>query len=268
MGIVNLTPDSFFEGSRTGAAEALSRIRELFCEGADVVDLGACSTRPGGALATLEEEWERLEPVLREVGASGGVLGSAGSVSPGGPEGPFGGLALSIDTFRPEVVRRAFDIIGPFIVNDVSGGSDEMIETVDGLHLPYVATHNRPFEGGVVEDVCRFCSEFGERAARAGIADWILDPGFGFSKTTAQNHELLRRLEEVVRISPVPVMVGLSRKSMITKVLDITPEEALTGTQILGFAALERGALWLRVHDVAEALRTVRLFTAFSGQSV
>ena len=273
MGILNLTPDSFYAGSRVAGAYALSRARRMWADGADVVDLGACSTRPGAPQPSLEEEWARLEPVLLEMagyalsGDSGPLPLSGGGQAPGRDFPP-----ISIDTYRAEIVRRAYETIGPFLVNDISaGGMDpEMLETVGRLGLPYVAMHMRgtpeTMQGltdydDVVEEVLRYFRNFGAKAADAGIREWILDPGFGFAKTVEQNYELLRRLREITQAFDWPVLVGLSRKSMIYKVLGITPEEAMPATQVLNMAALERGATWLRVHDVAPAVQTARLYS-------
>lgn len=273
MGILNLTPDSFYAGSRVAGADALSRARRMWADGADVVDLGACSTRPGAPQPSLEEEWARLEPVLLEMagyalsGDSGPLPLSGGGQAPGRDFPP-----ISIDTYRAEIVRRAYETIGPFLVNDISaGGMDpEMLETVGRLGLPYVAMHMRGtpenMQGltdydDVVEEVLRYFRNFGAKAADAGIREWILDPGFGFAKTVEQNYELLRRLREITQAFDWPVLAGLSRKSMIYKVLGITPEEAMPATQVLNMAALERGATWLRVHDVAPAVQTARLYS-------
>ena len=273
MGILNLTPDSFYAGSRVAGADALSRARRMWADGADVVDLGACSTRPGAPQPSLEEEWARLEPVLLEMagyalsGDSGPLPLSGGGQAPGRDFPP-----ISIDTYRAEIVRRAYETIGPFLVNDISaGGMDpEMLETVGRLGLPYVAMHMRgtpeTMQGltdydDVVEEVLRYFRNFGAKAADAGIREWILDPGFGFAKTVEQNYELLRRLREITQAFDWPVLVGLSRKSMIYKVLGITPEEAMPATQTLNMLALERGATWLRVHDVAPAVQTARLYS-------
>lgn len=273
MGILNLTPDSFYAGSRVAGADALSRARRMWADGANVVDLGACSTRPGAPQPSLEEEWARLEPVLLEMtgyalsGDSGPLPLSGGGQAPGREFPP-----ISIDTYRAEIVRRAYETIGPFLVNDISaGGMDpEMLETVGRLGLPYVAMHMRGtpenMQGltdydDVVEEVLRYFRNFGAKAADAGIREWILDPGFGFAKTVEQNYELLRRLREITQAFDSPVLVGLSRKSMIYKVLGITPEEAMPATQTLNMLALERGATWLRVHDVAPAVQTARLYS-------
>ena len=283
LGILNLTPDSFFAASRSAADEVLSRAARLFEEGADAVDLGACSTRPGAPQPSLEEEWARLEPALKawreysqgetfpEIFARTGSRSDiSGKVSPW--------PALSIDTYRAEIVRRTFDTIGPFLVNDISAGEmdPKMLETVGQLGLPYVAMHMRGTPetmqsltdyDDVVAEVIRYFKEFDKKAADAGIREWILDPGFGFAKTIAQNYELLNRLKEVSEAFPQEVLVGLSRKSMIYKVLGITPEEAMPATQVLNLAALQGGATWLRVHDVVPAVQTAKLYSTIYTSS-
>ncbi|MBR4775188.1 MAG: dihydropteroate synthase [Bacteroidales bacterium] len=304
MGILNLTPDSFYAGSRAKADEALSRIQALFAEGADVVDLGACSTRPGSPQPSLEEEWRRLEPVLLEI-AGYSPLGACApphsgrgrgplDTSPGGAQETMGGAgaerskaesprgespAISIDTYRSEIVRRAYDIIGPFIVNDISGGQMDprMLETVGRLGLPYVAMHMRGTPetmqsltdyDDVVRAVIDYFKEFAIKAQDAGVAEWLPDPGFGFSKTLEQNYALLNRLDEVTSAFPErETLVGLSRKSMVYKALGITPEEAMPATQVVQFKALEKGARWLRVHDVAAAVQTARLYSTMNTSS-
>ena len=304
LGILNLTPDSFYAGSRCKAADAPVRIRQLLEEGADAVDLGACSTRPGAALPSLEEEWSRLEPVLNEIGRDslqgtcpppdeGRGRGPLATSSQGGRrrqwEGPEGAqrpefpwrefLPISIDTFRSEIVRRAYEIIGPFMVNDISGGmwDSRMLPLVGRLGLPYVAMHLKgtpetmhrewAYEQDVVADVIAFFRDFAAKARENGIRDWLADPGFGFSKSLEQNWELLRRLEEVVQAVPQPMLVGLSRKSMVYKALGISPEEAMPATQAVQWTALQKGARWLRVHDVAAACQTARLYSTMYTSS-
>lgn len=266
MGIVNLTPDSFYAGSRVQADAALSRIRTLFEEGADVVDLGACSTRPGSPQPSLEEEWQRLKPVLTEMVRKTNTPCTQTASSVLGPP-------VSIDTYRAQIVERVYDAIGPFMVNDISAGQMDakMLETVGRLGLPYVAMHMRGTPETMqsltdYEDVTRavidYFKEFEKKAQDAGIREWILDPGFGFSKTLEQNYELLERLDEVVTAFPErETLIGVSRKSMIYKNLGIGPEEAMPATQVVQFAALEKGATWLRVHDVAPAVHTARLYS-------
>lgn len=303
MGIVNLTPDSFYAGSRVPEADAaLARMESMLAQGADVLDLGACSTRPGSYQPTLEEEWGRLEPILSMMAGST-PPGDSSRFAPSGPShcllrplrglvssGPLplpvcggahapGGVlpAISIDTYRAEIVQRVYDTIGPFIVNDISAGQMDakMLETVGRLGLPYIAMHMRGTPetmqsltdyDDVVEAVIDYFRDFSRKADEYGIQDWIVDPGFGFSKTLEQNYELLARLDEVVSAFPErETLVGVSRKSMIYKKLGITPDEAMPATQVVQFAALEKGATWLRVHDVAAAVQTANLFASIYG---
>ena len=261
MGIVNLTPDSFYAGSRVPEADAaLSRMATMVADGADVLDLGACSTRPGSYQPTLEEEWARFEPTLSQLRAK---LPSA---------------RISIDTYRAEIVRRVYDTIGPFIVNDISAGQldPEMLETVGRLGLPYIAMHMRgtpetmqsltDYPGDdITAAVIAYFEDFARKADDHGIREWILDPGFGFSKTLDQNYALLSRLDEVVKAFPVETLVGVSRKSMIYKKLGITPDEALPATQVIQFAALEKGATWLRAHDVTAAVHTAKIYCSLQA---
>ena len=282
MGIVNLNGDSFYAGSRAAGADAIARARQMWADGADVVDLGACSTRPGSTQPSLEEEWSRLEPALKTLS----YTKPAPSVYEPRKTGPSYTKSassvyepwISIDTYRAEIVRRAYEVIGPFIVNDISAGEmdPEMLSTVGRLGLPYVAMHMRGTPetmqsltdyDDVVAEVIRYFREFEKKAADAGIREWILDPGFGFAKTIEQNYELLNRLDEVSSAFSQEILVGLSRKSMIYKVLGITPEEAMPATQVLNYAALERGATWLRVHDVVPAVQTARLYSTMYTSS-
>ena len=273
MGIVNLTPDSFYAGSRVPEVQtALSRMETMLEEGADVLDLGACSTRPGSYQPTLEEEWARLEPTLRLMGAR--LPKAIKRV-----DAPGTLPRVSIDTYRAGIVRRVYDTIGPFIVNDISAGQldPEMLGTVGRLGLPYIAMHMRgtpetmqtltDYED-VTEAVIAYFKEFARKAEEYGIRNWIVDPGFGFSKTQDQNYELLARLDQVVSAFPErETLVGVSRKSMIYKKLGITPDEAMPATQVIQFAALEKGATWLRVHDVAAAVQTAKLYSTMYTSS-
>ena len=278
MGIVNLNGDSFYAGSRASGADAIARARQMWADGADVVDLGACSTRPGSTQPSLEEEWSRLEPALKTLSYTKPApsvyeprkTGLSYTKSASSVYEPW----ISIDTFRAEIVRRAYEVIGPFLVNDISAGEmdPEMLSTVGRLGLPYVAMHMRGTPetmqsltdyDDVVAEVIRYFREFEKKAADAGIREWILDPGFGFAKTVEQNYQLLGRLDEVKEAFSQEILVGLSRKSMIYKALGITPEEAMPATQVLNYAALERGATWLRVHDVVPAVQTARLYSLF-----
>lgn len=280
MGIVNLTDDSFYAGSRVLSADGkfvpetfLDRVRSMAADGAAIIDLGACSTRPGSDSVDEETEWKRLEPALRLLSDKRGSRSVDGS-SPDDSKGGNKDFAVSIDTFRPEIVQKAYDVFGPFIVNDISGGSDEMLSLVGRLGLTYIATHSRGNSktmqsltdyDDVTSAVKDFFAEFYQRAVRSGISDWILDPGYGFAKTVEQNWQLLRELPQLA-IFGKQLLVGVSRKSMIWKPLGITPSEALPGTQVAHLAALQGGADILRVHDVAEARHTVILWRLLNGQ--
>ncbi len=264
MGIVNLTDDSFYEGSRTLTAEGkyvesdfMSRVESMLGEGADIIDLGACSTRPGSDSVDEDTEWRRLEPALLSLRKTFGTMP----------------VPVSIDTFRPGIIRRAHDLFGPFIVNDISGGSEETLALVGSLGLEYIAMHSRGDSrtmqsltdyDDVTLAVRAFFEDFAKRAEAAGIKDWILDPGYGFAKTVAQNWKLLKELPEF-DVFGKKILVGVSRKSMIWRPLEITPSEALPGTQVANLIGLQGGADILRVHDVAETVRTVRLYRLSEG---
>ena len=257
MGIVNLTDDSYFADSRcSDVSAAISRIETLVEEGADIIDIGACSTRPGSVPVGAEEEWHRLEPVMK-------ILGR---------DVPH--MRLSVDTYWSEVVEKAYDVVGDFIVNDISAGEDDpqMLPVVGRLGLEYVAMHKRGSSqtmqtlvdyDDVTEDVKAYFITFADKASRYGVKNWILDPGFGFAKTVEQNYALLRNLsvlrDQYSGYNP-KVLVGVSRKSMVYKPLGISPEDALPATQAVHMAALCSGADMLRVHDVAAALQTVTLY--------
>ena len=259
MGIVNVTDDSYFAESRcSGADAALLRVERMLSEGADIIDVGACSTRPGSVSVGEIEEWRRLAPVLSVIRKE------------------FPHVVISVDTYWSSVVRRAYESIGDIVVNDISAGEDDsqMLDLVGHLNLTYIAMHKRgtPLQmqqltdyKDVVADVMEYFVKFSKKAAEAGIKNWILDPGFGFSKTVNQNWELLRGLPVIKTVENAygntpPLLVGMSRKSMIYRLLDITPEESLPATQVAHYAALCGGADILRVHDVAEAVRTVKLY--------
>ena len=247
MGILNLTEDSYFAPSRYNLA--------ILDSEADIIDIGAISTRPGAADVPEEEEWRRLEPVLRSY---------------------KGTKPISIDTVRASVVERCCETLGrPVIVNDISAGEDdpEMLPTVARLGLVYIAMHKRGNPatmqslceyGNVCEDVLSYFKDFSMKAEELGVRDWILDPGFGFAKTVAQNFELLDSLEEFQQLGR-KVLIGISRKSFMYKTLGVGPEAALTATQTMHIAALERGADILRVHDVDAARQTVKLYRSLKG---
>ena len=255
MGIVNLTDDSYFSASRCASpSQAVALASRLVDEGASILDFGACSTRPGAEAVGAEEEWRRLRPALESVRKE------------------FPDVRISVDTYWSDVVRRAYDAIGDFIVNDISAGEDDpqMLPLVGRLGLTYVAMHKRgtpqimqsmtDYED-VTAAVTDYFSDFAERAEQAGVRDWILDPGFGFAKTLEQNYQLMHDLSRFKALFPSrKLLVGVSRKSMVYRLLGITPEESLPATQVLHLHALQNGADILRVHDVEQAVQTVSLY--------
>lgn len=255
MGIVNITPDSFYAGSRAASADAVkARVEKMVADGADILDVGACSTRPGAEDVAEEEEIERLGLGLRALR----------EVAPDIP--------VSVDTWRARVAETAVSELGADIINDISGGDldDAMFETVARLSVPYILMHMRGTPASmasmteyadVTADVISDLSAKLRRLRLLGVSDVIVDPGFGFAKTLAQNYEMMARLDEFARVLDAPVLVGISRKSMITKALGITPENALNGTTVLNTLALVRGASVLRVHDVREAAEAVKLYS-------
>ncbi len=260
MAIVNLTPDSFYAGSRVADREAVRRrVEAVISEGATIVDLGGYSSRPGAAEVSLEQEWERVRLGLEVVGECGGDV------------------VVSIDTFRSEIVRRAVEAFGAVIVNDISAGEldSDMLSTVARLGLKYVAMHMRGvprtmqqlthYDRGVVEGVVEYFRERVATMLRVGISreNIILDPGFGFAKSLEQNYELMRHLELITSLGH-KVLVGVSRKSMIYKLLDTTPEESLPGSLALAWESLRKGATILRVHDVGATRQIVDLYNHYT----
>ena len=253
MGILNVTPDSFFEGSRMFTAEAVAgRVREIRDQGASMIDIGGYSSRPGAADVSPEEEFRRV------------ALGVAAVLR----EAP--GMIVSIDTFRAGVARGVIEEFGACIINDISAGElDPAIVGVAAEYgVPYIAMHMRgtPADmqtrtgyADIVAEVSEYLVERARVLREAGVRDVILDPGFGFAKTTGQNYELLAGLDRICGLG-FPVLAGLSRKSMIYKVLDAEPSGSLAGTAALNWESLGKGADILRVHDVAEAVDVVRLF--------
>lgn len=254
MAIVNITDDSFYRGSHNGSeAQIAERVSRAIKEGASIIDIGGYSSRPGAADVSPEEEWRRVERGLRVVR----------TVSES--------IAVSVDTFRAEVARRALDSFGAVIINDISAGDADaqMVDVVAKYGVPYVAMHMRgtpatmqqmtDYPEGVVEEVCRYFEQKISALREQGVEQVILDPGFGFAKSVAQNYELLAGMHRLCEMG-YPVLAGLSRKSMIYKALDITPDDALNGTTALNWEALRQGATILRVHDVKEAREAIELF--------
>jgi dihydropteroate synthase len=258
MAIVNATPDSFYASSRAQSSKAVAeRVERALNEGAAILDIGGYSSRPNAADVSAEEEWQRVEMAIaatREVADD---------------------VSISIDTFRAEVIRRAYDSFGEIIVNDITAGQGDskMLPIVAELKLPYIAMHMRgtpqtmqhltQYDNVVDDCIVELQKRLAEISAvgveRCRIA---IDPGFGFAKKVEQNYELLAGLHRLKALGQ-PLLVGVSRKSMIYKPLGITPDEALPATQAIHWEALRQGATLLRVHDVAEAVQTVKLYEKY-----
>ena len=241
MGILNVTPDSFYAASRKQTErEVAERAREMIDQGAAIIDVGACSTRPGSTPVAQDEEMMRLRM----------ALGAVRSVCPE--------ATVSVDTFRPDVARMAVEEMGADIINDVEG-NETMVRMVARLQVPYVLMASEP----TMRDTLLFFAERVQQLRDMGQKDIILDPGFGFGKTLEQNYELLAQLEHL-QVMELPVLVGVSRKSLIYKLLGIEPEGALNGTSVLNTIALMKGASILRVHDVKEAVECCKLLSSLS----
>ena len=254
MGILNATPDSFHASSRVHVDSALHLAERMLNEGAAVLDIGGASSRPGSAEVDAAEELRRVLPVIAAVHAR------------------FPEALISVDTWRAAVAREAVGA-GAGLVNDIGAGllDPEMLRTVATLNVPYIAMHMQgtpatmqqaPHYGDVAAEVTHFLSERLHACHAAGIADVLVDPGFGFGKTTGHNYALLRELPRMVALG-APVLVGVSRKRMINEVLGTSPADALNGTTVLNTLALLGGAAVLRVHDVREAVQCVQLVQAF-----
>ncbi len=252
MGILNVTDDSFYDGGRYRTPEAiLSRAHQLVDEGADILDIGASSSRPGAILIPPDEEAKRLSQAVTLIRKE------------------MPSVILSIDTCYSLPARAAIEA-GADIINDIGGGrlDKDMYHTISELQVPYILMHSRGVPSDmqqmtdyedIIDDLTKFFSAQTNKLYTLGIKDLWLDPGFGFAKTVAQNYELLDRLDELTSLFREPMLVGVSRKSMIYKPLGITPQEALDGTIALDAIALDRGASILRVHDPKPALETIKL---------
>lgn len=259
MGILNVTPDSFYEGSRMQTeAEIVRRIEQILSEGASIIDIGAYSSRPNAENVSPGEEMERLRiglSILRKVQ----------------PE-----AIVSVDTFRADVARMCVEEYGVAIINDIAAGEmdEDMFRTVADLNVPYIMMHmrgtpqnmqQRPHYENLSKEVFEYFARKVQQLRDLGVKDIILDPGFGFGKTVEHNYELLAHLEEF-RIFELPLLVGVSRKSMIYRLLGTTPQEALNGTTVLDTICLLKGANILRVHDVREAVETVKIVEAMKKE--
>ena len=261
MGILNVTPDSFYAGSHAFDHQAIEhRVQEIIAQGADIIDIGGYSSRPGADEVSEAEEMQRIErglAIIRDFDKS---------------------IPVSVDTFRAAVARRAIEEWGADIVNDISGGMADpaMFDTVAGLRAPYILMHMRGTPktmqsltgyNDVTADVVAELSKPFHRLMLKGVADVIIDPGFGFAKTTGQNYELFNNLDKIAELLERPLLVGISRKSMITRICDITPDEALPGTIALNTAAIMKGASIIRVHDVAAARQAVTVLSELTKTS-
>lgn len=260
MGILNVTPDSFYAGSCTQTeAEIVRRVKQIVSEGAAIIDIGAYSSRPNADNVFAREEMERLRMGLK-------ILFE---IQPD--------AVVSVDTFRADVARMCVEEYGVAIINDIAAGEMDanMFHTVAALNVPYIMMHmqgtpqsmqQHPHYDNLLKEVFLYFARKVQQLRDLGVKDIILDPGFGFGKTMEHNYELLSHLEEF-RIFELPLLVGVSRKSMIYRLLDITPQEALNGTTVLDTICLLKGADILRVHDVKEAVETVRIVQAMRNNS-
>ena len=252
MGILNVTPDSFYAGSH-GVTEGyiIDRIHQIMNEGASIIDIGACSTRPGADEVSIEEEMSRLRMGLELIRKHR-------------PD-----AIVSVDTYRADVAKMCVEEYGAAIINDISAGQmdKQMFPTIARLGIPYIIMHMKgtpkdmqvnPQYDHFLKEVFYYFSEKVQRLRDLGVKDIIIDPGFGFGKTLEHNYELMNNLEEFA-LFELPLLVGVSRKSMIYKHLGITPEEALNGTTTLNTIALLKGASILRVHDVRQAMESIKI---------
>lgn len=255
MGILNVTPDSFYDGGAHNSIQtAIAQTEKLLNEGAQIIDVGGYSTRPNADDIALQEEINRVVPVIAAL------------------KQKFPNIIISIDTFRAEVARQAIQH-GAAMINDISAGELDptMFETVAALQVPYILMHNRGTPQNMqnqtdytnmMDEIITFFSTKINKLKALGVNDLIIDPGFGFAKTLDQNYELLQKLS-YFNVLELPILVGLSRKSMVYKLLQTTAAEALNGTTVLHTLALEQGASILRVHDVKEAVETITLVNKF-----
>ena len=237
MGILNVTPDSFYADSRKQTEEDIAlRCNQIMTDGATMIDIGGCSTRPGATVATEAEEMKRLRLALDIVRR----------------ELPYS--VISVDTFRPDVARMAVEEFGADIINDISGGDIEMYRMVARLRVPYILMSQQP----TLREMLLTFSKQVQQLRNFGAKDIILDPGFGFGKTLEQNYEVMNELEKLL-VMELPLLVGISRKSMIYKKFGYTANESLNGTTVLNTVSLMKGASILRVHDVREAVECVKI---------
>lgn len=253
MGILNVTPDSFHDGGKyMNPGEALKKVREMVEDGVDIVDIGAVSTRPGATFIDFEEELRRLEPVVAEI------------------RNEYPELILSIDTYNSKVAERMITDYEADMINDISAGflDDQMFNVIARLNVPYIIMHMKGTPGNmqdnpeyqnIADEIIQYFSERLNRLTKLGITDVLLDPGFGFGKTLDHNYELLSFFQSL-KIFELPLVAGVSRKSMIYKLLETSSENALNGTTATHIILLQKGANILRVHDVKEAKEAITIF--------
>lgn len=254
MGILNITPDSFYDGGKNDSDQAIIyNVQQMLTEGATFIDIGAYSSKPNADFVSEEEELQRIIPVIQMLVKI------------------FPDILISVDTFRSEVAKAAIEA-GAAIINDIAAGNldDKMLETVAKYNVPYIMMHMRGNPktmqsqtqyDDIIKEMLYYFSERVSQARSLGINDIIIDPGFGFAKTTEQNFQVMQKLE-LFQILDLPLLSGISRKSMIYKTLGTTPQESLNGTTVLNTISLIKGAKILRVHDVKEAVEAVALFEA------
>ena len=259
MGILNITPDSFFDGGDYNSEyKILNQVEKMLSEGADIIDVGGHSSRPGAKKITIEKETERVIPIIKLI------------------TGKFKNTIISIDTFRSEIARKAIEA-GASIINDISGGDldNKMYEVAGELKVPYIIMHmkgvpsnmqNNTEYDNVIFDIIKNLSYKIDLAKKAGIVDIIIDPGFGFGKSLKDNFKILKNLSSFKQLNQ-PIMVGLSRKSMIYKILESSAKNVLNGTTCLNSISLNNGANIIRVHDVKEAKETVKLIEFMNENS-
>ncbi|ATA91378.1 dihydropteroate synthase [Capnocytophaga canimorsus] len=251
MGIINITPDSFYENSRASSKDLLKKAENMLKQGADLLDIGGYSSRPGATEVSQEEELRRVVPVVKTLVKT------------------FPKVRISVDTFRSEVARQSLSE-GACMINDISAGhlDEKMWQIIADFQVPYIAMHMKGTPKNmqehthyedIVKEMIFYFSQIKAKAQQYGINDLIIDPGFGFSKTLEQNYEILRKLS-LFRILDVPILVGVSRKSMLYRLLQTTAENALNATTIVNTLALTKGAHILRVHDVQQAKECVQIF--------
>ena len=251
MGILNVTPNSFYDGGKHKEINSIiHQVDKMLSEGADFIDIGAYSSKPSAEFVSEEEEIKRLVPIVKSLVET------------------FPNIILSVDTFRAQVAKASVEN-GVAMVNDIAAGllDDKMLETVAELKVPYIMMHMRGNPqtmqsltdySDIVKEMIFYFSERIQKARSFGISDIVIDPGFGFAKTLEQNYEVLHKME-LFSMLELPILAGISRKSMIYKVLENSPQEALNGTSVLNTIALQKGAKILRVHDVKEAVECIKL---------